>query len=255
MNFIITEAGRNIALVSLGIVSLSTIVRYFTVDKEKVRASRERVKEHQQKLKEAQKKGDTKRAQKHQQDLMAETMESMKHNMKPMVFTLIPILLIFGWLRGNYGEYGMLYDVTVEDRLPDAGISEISASDDGVVIPESRTIRWHLGNVSGGKKGSLSAKALTGASPQTLKSDSALSFSYFTADNVSHSFEGEGSDGLFTVSRSDYGSSGEYVEYRLNYVNDRFIVKIGSYTMGWFGWYIIISFSSSIILNKIFKLN
>jgi uncharacterized membrane protein (DUF106 family) len=257
LSVVITEAGRNIALISFGIVLLSTLVRYFTVDMSKVKENQRRIKEHQEKLKEAQKKGDKKRMQKHQEDMLAETMESFRHNMKPMFFTLIPIILIFGWMTGTYGDYWTAFNVTLTENYPAGKVDVISVSDNGSVLKEQGSVVWHLGNISSSKSGMLSVSIKTSELAEALKEENSFNLSYQTKDNKSSSFSGnkipEG-DSILSITRSDFVSSGDKVDYKIRYENNKFIVKFGSYTFGWLGWYIIISFASSIILNKLFKL-
>lgn len=102
MALIITYDGWIIALVSFGISAMSALVRNAVLDKEKLKEHREKIKKHQEDLKEATKKGDTKKAQKIQGDLLEITMENLRHGMKPMLYTWIPIILIFGWLQKTY---------------------------------------------------------------------------------------------------------------------------------------------------------
>lgn len=260
MEFILAPEGQSIALISSGIVLLSTIIRYYTVDREKLKESQKRMKDHQAKMKEAQKSGDSKRMQKHQKDMLAETMENMRHSMKPMIFTMIPILLIFGWMRGTYGEYGTAFDVELIESYP-AGIQALSVSKDGEIIQDGGKVKWMLGNVSAGKDGTVATNVSV---PNASKSqaldklgDAVYTLTYTSKDNQSHSFTGNpitAEDSILSIERGDLTKTGEDFSYELKYHNKEFIVKIGSYTFGWLGWYIIISFVTSIILNKAFKL-
>ena len=47
-------------------------------------------------------KGDLKEQQKIQQEVFECSMELIKHSFKPMFITMIPLLLIFWWIRGFY---------------------------------------------------------------------------------------------------------------------------------------------------------
>jgi len=257
LEVVITEAARNIALISFGVVLLSTLVRYFTLDREKFKATQKRSKEHQEKLKEAQKSGDTKRRKKHQENLLKETMENMKHGMKPMMFTMIPILLIFGWMQGTYSSYGSALDIVLYDAYPKDAAEFVSASENGVILQDADSVRWNLGNISGGASGTLTVKLRSTLPEDKLREASNITLSYRTQDNRTVSLSGNAitqGDSILTVSRSDYRQNSGTLEYSLTYKNNNFIVKFGSQTFGWLGWYIIISFASSIILNKLFKL-
>ena len=99
----ITNAGYEIALISFGIVFLSSLVRRIVLDQEKLKESKEKIKEHQQVMRDASKTGDMKKMQKAQETMMELSMEQLRESFKPMIFTLIPIMLIFGWIRDQYG--------------------------------------------------------------------------------------------------------------------------------------------------------
>ncbi len=102
----LTEAGQSIALISILISFVSAMVRRATVDMDKVKDSQAKMKEHQKKMQEAQKKGHTEDMLKSQEEMTKHMMIQMKQNFKPMLITLIPFLLIFNWLRGQYDASG-----------------------------------------------------------------------------------------------------------------------------------------------------
>lgn len=102
----VTLAGQIITEVSLGIAITSSLVRRAVLDLDKMKEMKVKMKEHQKTLKEATKSGDKKKAKKAQDELMKITMENMKHSFKPMLYTFIPFILIFTWLRGEFGEAG-----------------------------------------------------------------------------------------------------------------------------------------------------
>jgi len=102
MAFIITYDAWIISLIAFGVTSISSLIRSAVLDKDKLKEHKEKIKEHQANLKEATKKGDTKKAQKIQGELLDVTMQNLKHGMKPMMYTMLPIILIFGWVRKHY---------------------------------------------------------------------------------------------------------------------------------------------------------
>lgn len=102
----VTPEGQIIALISVVLSIMSSLVRKATVDIEKVKGAKEKMKEHQKIAKEAQKKGHTKKALKAQEEMTKMMMEQMKQSMKPMLITFIPFILIFMWLRDQYGKIG-----------------------------------------------------------------------------------------------------------------------------------------------------
>ncbi len=66
--------------------------------------NQKRMKELKEKQKELQKniRGDPSQMAKSNKEMMDISMELMKHSFKPMIFTLVPLLLFFMWLRGIY---------------------------------------------------------------------------------------------------------------------------------------------------------
>jgi uncharacterized membrane protein (DUF106 family) len=102
----ITPAGETIALVSIGLSIMSALVRRAVLDMDKMNEMKQQMKKHQETLKQATKSGEKKKAQKAQEELMKLTMENMKHSFKPMIITFIPFILIFYWLRDQYGNVG-----------------------------------------------------------------------------------------------------------------------------------------------------
>ena len=44
---------------------------------------------------------------------MQKNMEYMRHSMKPTLYTLLPLLLIFGWLRETFSDTGDLFVVPI----------------------------------------------------------------------------------------------------------------------------------------------
>lgn len=83
------------ALVS-GIISFITAK---VVDQKEMKVLKDKMSKIQEKLREAEKAGDVKKTAKIQKEMMANSSELWQKSMRPMFFTMIPILLIFTWLR------------------------------------------------------------------------------------------------------------------------------------------------------------
>jgi len=82
-------------------LAMTLVTKYFT-DQIKMRELKDKQKECQKKIKE--KKGDIEAQKIIQKEMMACSMELMKHSFKPMFITFIPIILIFWWIRGIFLE-------------------------------------------------------------------------------------------------------------------------------------------------------
>ena len=90
-------------IVISGFVSLFiSLINYFVIDKEKVRKSKEKQKELQKQMKEH--KNDSEKMMELNKELVSHAKENLKHSFKPMLITIVPILVIFGWLKGIYSE-------------------------------------------------------------------------------------------------------------------------------------------------------
>ena len=87
------------------IVSLiTTIANKYLVDQDELNAQQSEMKEFNKKLKDAQKRGDGKeiaKLQAQQAELMKNQTAMMTNQFKPMIVTMVPIILIFFWMRSS----------------------------------------------------------------------------------------------------------------------------------------------------------
>jgi len=85
-------------LVTLGI----SIVNFFMVDREKMKEIKNRQKELRKEMK--QYKDNPEKMMELNQKMLEDLPEQMKHSFKPMLITLIPLLILFAWLRSTFAE-------------------------------------------------------------------------------------------------------------------------------------------------------
>ncbi len=96
-----------IAIVAVIVSSMSTLVQKLLVNQDRV----EEIKEEMNKLKkESKEKPEDKEIQK---EMFSLSKEMMKNNFKPMLITMLPILLVFLWLRRTFGEIGTVAHLPV----------------------------------------------------------------------------------------------------------------------------------------------
>lgn len=92
-------------LVIAFIISLiSTVANKLLVDQDEMNAIQERSKDFQNRVRDAQKRGDGKelaKLQAEQAEMMKDQSAMMKNSFKPMIVTMVPILLIFWWMRAS----------------------------------------------------------------------------------------------------------------------------------------------------------
>jgi len=90
----------------IGIFGVSLLISLFinaitlkVVDQKDMKEKKKKLKEYQEKFNEATKAKDTKKLQKAQREMLELQAEFSKHAMKPMMYYMPLILLIFAWLR------------------------------------------------------------------------------------------------------------------------------------------------------------
>lgn len=92
----------SIIVMALVISFFVSLVNYFVLDKDKMRDIKNRQKAIQNEMK--QHKDNPQKMMELQKEMFSYVGESFKHSFKPMLITLIPILLIFGFLRKEFIE-------------------------------------------------------------------------------------------------------------------------------------------------------
>ena len=92
----------SIILVGFLVTLVMTLITKKVTDQNRMKELKEIQKKCQIKLKDS--KGDMKKQQEIQKEIMACSMELMKHSFKPALYTMIPALLLITWLRGVYTE-------------------------------------------------------------------------------------------------------------------------------------------------------
>ncbi|MBI2545563.1 DUF106 domain-containing protein [Candidatus Woesearchaeota archaeon] len=102
-------------IISLFVSLVATLVYKYTTDQVIMKGLRDEIRAHQQKMKEH--KGDPKKMIESQKKAMEANMQYMMKSLKPTLFTLIPLLLIFTWLGSHYAYEPLLpgvdFNVTI----------------------------------------------------------------------------------------------------------------------------------------------
>jgi len=93
-----------ILLISFVITLIITLVYKFTTDQKKMKKLKQEMKEYQKKIKTLSKE-DPKKAMTLQQEAMKKNMAYMKSSFKSTLYTIIPIIIIFGWLNAHMAYY------------------------------------------------------------------------------------------------------------------------------------------------------
>ncbi|MFA6461592.1 MAG: EMC3/TMCO1 family protein [Candidatus Woesearchaeota archaeon] len=88
-----------LVVLALVISILVTLVYKYFTDQGEMKKLKEQQKEFQQRMKEL--RSNPEEMMKVQKEAMKANMGYMKHSFKPMLITMIPVLLIFGWMAGH----------------------------------------------------------------------------------------------------------------------------------------------------------
>ncbi|MEK6914140.1 MAG: EMC3/TMCO1 family protein [Nanoarchaeota archaeon] len=99
-NLIISNPKVSIVIISFLISLFITLIRYFMTDKEKMKEIKEKQKNLRAEMKMY--KNNPEKMMEINQKMLNDMPEQMKQSFKPMLITLIPILLIFAWMRSVY---------------------------------------------------------------------------------------------------------------------------------------------------------
>lgn len=214
--------------------------KYFTNQVE-MKRMKEQQKEHQQKMKALRDKPEE--MMKVQKEAMKLNLEYMKHSFKPTLITMLPILLIFGWMSGHLsfepiypGEAYSLTATFVEgitdkaELIPDEGTEILSEKLQPVEGKAELT--WRLKSTAG----EHSLKVKLGEEEQTKK--------------VHISKELDGAEQFVQFQHTNIK------QIRVNYNKLRPLGELSlfGWQPGWLGLYIIFSLIFSMGLRKAFNL-
>ena len=89
----------NILIMSFILTLLITVIYKFATDQILLRELKTQVKGYQKEMKNH--RDNPQKMMEMQKQAMGLNVKYMKHSMKPMLYTFIPIILIFGWLKNN----------------------------------------------------------------------------------------------------------------------------------------------------------
>ncbi len=120
-----------IGLLSFLIALLMTLAYKLTTNQEVMRTLKADMKKFQKQMKDLQKEPE--KMMDVQKKAMQKNMEYMKHSMRPTLITLLPLLLIFGWLNANFSYLPLTpgNDFTVTLTFQDSAYGPVQ-----IVVPE-----------------------------------------------------------------------------------------------------------------------
>jgi uncharacterized membrane protein (DUF106 family) len=100
--FIQANPRLSIILISIVVSFFISLINYLVLDKEKVRALREKQKTLNEEMKKH--KDNPQKMMEIQKEMFSHMGENLRHSFKPMIITTIPLLIVFGLIRGEFNE-------------------------------------------------------------------------------------------------------------------------------------------------------
>jgi len=227
-------------VLALFISIIVTLVYKFFTNQTEMKRLKDQQKEFQQKMKDL--RSNPEEMMKVQKEAMKTNMEYMKHSFKPMLITMIPVLLIFGWMAGHLSYEpiypGETYSITAYFKEGVTGNATLMADEKTTLIdPAEQTIinkqvTWNLKGEEG--KHTLSVRLGT-----TEQNKTVLIAKDLTAEEA-----------LSMYAHSDI----EKIQINYKALKPLGNLSLFGWHPGWVAIYIVLSMIFSLGLRKIFKL-
>ena len=146
-----------VVIISLVLAVLTTLVYKWVTDQARMKDLRERASALQKEIKKAG-KDDPKKALELQKKLFEMSKEQMMGSFKPMIITMLPLLIIFGWLNTHMGyeplqageEFTttMRFDKNVQGNVT-VSARVIEVLDEPAELIQNETARWRMRGKAG----------------------------------------------------------------------------------------------------------
>ncbi len=230
-----------IFILSLIISLIVTVIYKYTTNQELMKRLKDEQKSYGQKLKEL--RSNPEEMMRVQKEAMKVNMEYMKLSFKPTLITMLPILLIFGWMAGHLSYEpiypGETYSITALFKAGITGDAELvvdaqtTLGDTAVQSINNSMVTWKLNS----KEGEHLLTVKLGNASQDKKVLIATELNYAEALSI-------------------YQHS-NIEKIQINYNELRPLgptFSMGSWFPGWISIYIIFSLVFSLALRKAFKL-
>jgi len=242
-----------IGVISFAISLLIILIYKWTTDQVLMKQLKEEIKQHQKDMKAS--REDPKKAIELQKKAMEVNMKYMMQSFKPMIFTLIPVFLIFGWLSSAYAADpimpGQEFQVSVQfldDAEHAAALSLPQGFAFGTQETQERTgtkqIAWNV------------------IAPQKLQNPKGDEFIIeFTVDGKEFQAEilitNERRVKTPIITEKEYQGTPSLKDagiQSLSIGNKKAVVmNLFGWKLGWLGTYIIFSLVFSLVLRKLMK--
>ena len=211
------------------------IITKYTTDQALMKKLKDDLKDYQKQIKEL--KNEPAKAMEVQKKAMELNMKYMMHSFKPTLITFIPIILIFGWMSSTFAYESIKpqqeFSVTAFFQKNTNGNAEIIVTE-GIIAVDSK-----IKKIENDK----AMWALKGAEGEHV-----LEFAY----------NGEKQQKIILITSSQKyiepikKTSGAIKSIQINY-NQRKVLNLFGWKLGWLGTYIISSITFTMVLRKFMK--
>jgi len=225
-----------IVILSFSISLIITLVYKFTTNQKLMKDLKTEMKEFQKEIKEL--KAHPEKAMAVQKKSMQTNMKYMSHSMRSTLFTMLPVIIIFGWMNANLAflplEPGMEFTTTISLYDGQHGSASLISTNGLEIIGDAK--KDIVGN----------------AIMWTLKGDAGDYLLEYTVNEIKYNKE-------VTITRNH-----KYAQ-PIKTVNDKVVKSISinneknkplnlfGWKLGWLGTYIIFSIVCSSLLRKLMK--
>jgi uncharacterized membrane protein (DUF106 family) len=221
---------------------LITLVYKFFTNQEKMKAMKEQQKDFQKKMKEL--RSNPPEMMKVQKEAMKVNMDYMKSSFKPTLITMIPILLIFGWMAAHLSYEpllpGMTYEVNADFMEGLTGSAELVV-DNSIVLVSDGSQEIENNQASWKFKAKEKGERLL-----TIKTDTEEKTKKILVTTVQEYIEP-----LENYENSEIKQI-NVVHNKLKPLKNIGIPWVSNW--GWLGWYIVLSLIFSMSLRKLLKI-
>ncbi|MBW2975297.1 DUF106 domain-containing protein [Candidatus Woesearchaeota archaeon] len=225
-----------IVIMAFLITLIITVIYKYTTNQSLMKELKGEMKELQKEIREL--KHDPKKAMEVQKKAMQTNMKYMSHSMRSMLFTFIPIILIFGWMNAHLAYHPILPG---QEFTTSISFYEGIKGDVSLVIPNGISI-----------DGNLTKSISDGEIMWGVKGDEGEYLLEYKTDTKSYTHE------VLITREQKYAKPVKIVKDKtvkqISIDNSKIrAMNLFGWKLGWLGTYIIISIIFSMILRKLFK--
>ncbi|MEM0230974.1 MAG: EMC3/TMCO1 family protein [Candidatus Woesearchaeota archaeon] len=225
-----------VILFSILITFIMTLIYKYATDQKRMKELKERLSQLQKEAKNA--GSDTKKLMKINSEMMSINGEYMRHSLKPMLISWIPIILIFAWMSANLAYEpiipGQPFNVTLSFKSGVSGEVSLNAT------PQLQVL-----------DGNITREIQNGKARWLLSGEEGVYNLTFTFGNVSYEKR------VIITSGTKYENpitklSGNITSIEIGNA-PRKVIKLGGFSMGWFWSYFIFALIFNSLFRKLMK--